>query len=112
MIVRLPRLENRPEAATLGIREQIPPKKLSTTIPRLLKKVSAWMESHDVAPKGAPFLRFHVIDMETQFDIEVGFPVAGGAKGEGDIIAGVLPPGEYATLVYMGRPGATRATRP
>jgi len=88
---------------TLGIREVTPPKKLSATIPRLLKKVSAWMASHQVEPSGPPFLRFHVIDMASQYDIEVGFPVAEGTEGDGVIIAGVLPEGEYATIVYMGK---------
>ena len=102
-MVRLPKLENKPETATLGIREQIPPKKLSTAIPTLLKKVSTWMSTRQISPGGSPFLRFHVIDMESQFDIEVGFPVAVGTKGDGVIIGGVLPAGEYATIVYMGK---------
>ncbi|HZO90190.1 MAG TPA: GyrI-like domain-containing protein [Chthonomonadaceae bacterium] len=51
---------------------------------------------------GPPFLRYHVIDMAGDMDIEVGFPVATPHAGEGRVSAGVLPAGRYANLIYIG----------
>jgi effector-binding domain-containing protein len=55
-----------------------------------------------VAPAGAPFIRYHVINMQAKLDIEVGAPVAGPLPGDGRVKAGVLPAGRYAALVYTG----------
>ena len=71
-------------------------------IPRLLGEVFAWLEKQGVAPAGAPFIRYHVIDMEAKLDIELGVPVASAVAGDGRISAGVLPAGRYAALIYTG----------
>jgi effector-binding domain-containing protein len=54
-----------------------------------------------------------VIDMERAMEVEVGAPVAAAVTGDGQVLAGVLPAGRYATLRYTGHPdglfGATVA---
>jgi effector-binding domain-containing protein len=80
---------------------------MSKTVDRLFKEMNAWASQHGVMPMKAPFLRFHVIDMEGMMDIEVGFPVDPGAVApplpeNGRVRAGVLPAGRYASLVYTG----------
>ena len=40
------------------------------------------------------------IDMEALLEIEVGFPVTSALSGDGHVRAGVLPAGQYASLVY------------
>jgi hypothetical protein len=47
-------------------------------------------------------LRYHVIDMNGEMDIEVGLPVDSPLPGDGHITPGVLPAGRYASLVYTG----------
>ena len=61
-----------------------------------------WLEEHGVAPAGAPFIRFLVIDMEGELEIELAVPVADGVSGEGRFRADVLPPGRYGTLLRVG----------
>jgi len=54
------------------------------------------------APAGPPFIRYHVIDMESKLDIELGVPIASALASDGDVSAGALPAGQYASLVYTG----------
>jgi effector-binding domain-containing protein len=47
-------------------------------------------------------MRFHVINMEANMDIELGVPVAKATPGDDRVSAGVLSAGRYASLVYTG----------
>jgi effector-binding domain-containing protein len=62
--------------------------------------VYAWLRQHGIAPAGAPFIRYRVIDMSAQLDIELGVPVARAVSGDDRIRADELPAGRYATLIY------------
>ncbi|HET9140698.1 GyrI-like domain-containing protein [Actinophytocola sp.] len=61
-----------------------------------------WLAGKGVAPAGSPFLRYKVIDMEGELELEAGIPVAEAVPGEGDIIAGTLPGGRFATVSHHG----------
>jgi effector-binding domain-containing protein len=102
MKITEPKLDNRNEQPYMGIRTQVPAQKFSKVIPELHSEVMAWMRAHDVNPTGAPFIRYHVINMPGLMDVEMGWPVARPLTGEGRITAGVLPAGKYASLVYTG----------
>jgi effector-binding domain-containing protein len=95
-----PKLDDRAEQPYMAIRTQATMDELGTVIPHLLGDVFAWLRQQDIAPAGAPFIRYLVIDMAAQLDIEVGVPVASAVAGDGRIGAGVLPAGRYASLVY------------
>jgi effector-binding domain-containing protein len=98
-----PRLEDRSAQHYVGIRTQATMQEMRAgLIPRLLGEVFAWLEKQGVAPAGAPFIRYHVINMESKLDIELGVPVASALAGDGRISAGVLPAGRYAALIYTG----------
>lgn len=60
----------------------------------------------DIAPAGAPFLRYLVIDMGRSLTVEAGVPVAEPASGDELWHTGVLPAGRYATLTHTGHPDA------
>ena len=76
-------------------------------------EVYAWLGAHDLPPAGPPFLKYNVIDMARQLEIDNGVPVAAPVDGDGDVIAGVIPAGRYATVTHVGHPselyGATKA---
>ncbi|HEY8285208.1 MAG TPA: GyrI-like domain-containing protein [Chloroflexota bacterium] len=95
-----PKLEDRAEQPYLGIRTQATMSELGTVIPQLHGEVFAWLRKQGVAPAGAPFIRYHVIDMAAKLDIELAVPVASAVSGEGRVSAGALPAGRYATLIY------------
>lgn len=95
-----PKIENRSEQPYVGIRTKASLPELPTVIPQTLDEVFAWLVQRGIAPAGAPFIRYHVINMEAQMDIELGVPVANPVQGDGRVSGGSLPAGRYATLVY------------
>lgn len=99
-MITTPKLEDRSERRYVGIRTQATMQELPTVIPQRLGEVFAWLGQQGVAPAGAPFIRYFVIDMAAQLDIELGVPVASGITGDDRVRAGVLPAGRYASLVY------------
>lgn len=70
-----------------------------------IPEIFGWLGAQGVEPAGAPFFRYNVIDMERELQMEAGFPVSVALEGEGDIQAGVLPAGRYATVTHVGHPG-------
>jgi effector-binding domain-containing protein len=97
-----PKVENRGAQPYVAIRTQAIMQALDTAIPQGLGEVFAWLAQQGVAPAGAPFVRYLVIDMEALLDMEVGVPIANALSGDDRICAGVLPAGRYASLVYTG----------
>lgn len=97
-----PRIDTRPEQVYMGIRTVAPFKGMSKVIGKLSDKMSAWIDEHEIRPAGPPFLRYHVIDMRGFMDIEFGFPVRKVLPDDGEVKAGLLPAGRYASLVYSG----------
>jgi effector-binding domain-containing protein len=101
-MIGTPKLEERTEQHYVGIRTQATMQELARVIPDSNSEVAAWLRKQGVAPAGAPFVRYLVIDMEALLEIAVGFPVASALPGDEHVTAGVLPAGRYASLVYTG----------
>lgn len=97
-----PRVEARNAQPYVAMRAQTTMQELGIVIPRLIGEVAGWLGKQGVEFAGAPFIRYLVIDMEAQLDIEIGVPVASSLPGEGPILSGVMPAGRYATLIYTG----------
>lgn len=97
-----PRLEYRNAQPYVAVRTEVTMQELSTAIQRGLEEVFAWSGKREIAPSGAPFIRYLVIDMEAQLQIELGVPVVNAVSAAGHICSGVLPAGCYASLIYTG----------
>lgn len=95
-----PKIELRDAQRYVGIRTQTPGNKLPEVIPQLIDEIESWLKQRHVAPAGAPLIRYHVINMETELDIEIGWPVAQELAGDDRVVAGVLPAGRYGSLIY------------
>jgi len=67
-----------------------------------LGEVFGWLAEHGVAPAGAPFFRYRVIDMDGLLNVEAGVPVLTAVDGDDRVTAGVLPAGRYATALHIG----------
>jgi DNA gyrase inhibitor GyrI len=70
-------------------------------------EIFEWLGVRGVEPAGAPFFRFHVIDMERELEVEAGVPVPPGSAvpaSDEDVTAGVLPAGRYVTVTNVGHP--------
>src|SRR5258708_7216082 len=77
-------------------------KGMFAVVNKLFKELNKWARTQNVRPAGAPFLRYHVIDMAGQMDVEVGLPVATPLPGNDRVKPGVLPAGQDAGLIYSG----------
>ncbi len=96
-----PKVDTRAAQPTVGIRVQVPMSAFKEVILQLLGEVLAWLGQKGIAPAGAPFMRFHTLG--TEYDIEIGAPVAQPLPAEGRVIASEIPAGRYASLIYTGR---------
>jgi effector-binding domain-containing protein len=107
-----PEIVTRAEQPCAAIRARVTMPELSAFAART-GEVFAWLSARGVAPAGAPFFKYNVIDMMRELEVEVGVPVAAAVAGEGDVLSGVLPAGRYATVLHVGHPDelmeATRA---
>lgn len=97
-----PQLRERQEQAYAGIPVTVTmatfPAAADTTFPELF----GWLGEHGIAPAGPPFIRYHVIDMAADLEVEFGVPVDGPVQAAGRVRNGVLPAGQYLTLLHTG----------
>jgi effector-binding domain-containing protein len=99
-IIGEPKIDYHPEKLYMGIRTQTPFKGMFGVVTKLFKEMNAWIKQHEVELAGPPFLRYHVIDMQGEMDIEVCFPVESVLPSDQRVSVGVLPAGRYASLIY------------
>jgi effector-binding domain-containing protein len=95
-------IEYRDEKHYMGIRTQTPFKGMFAVVDQLRKELYAWFKAQGIEPEGPAFLRYHVIDMAGEMDIEFGIQVTKILPGAERVTPGVLPAGHYANLIYRG----------
>jgi effector-binding domain-containing protein len=88
----------------VALKKNVTMETIGEVLPGLHPRVFAWLGERGIAPAGAPFWKFNVIDMARSMEVEVAVPVAAPVDGGGEILAAVLPPGRYATVRYTGHP--------
>jgi effector-binding domain-containing protein len=98
-----PRIITRPEQPYVGVRAVVTLETIGRVADRIGELIG-WLTARGAAPVGAPFLRYWVIDMPGRLDVEAGVPTAGPLDGEGDVAAGTIPAGRYATVTHHGHP--------
>ncbi|MEV4828221.1 GyrI-like domain-containing protein [Micromonospora sp. NPDC049257] len=71
-----------------------------------LSDLFGWLAAQGIAPAGPDFLRYHVIDMARELEVEAGVPVPADAQitVETPMRTGVLPAGRYLTTTHVGDP--------
>jgi len=97
-----PKIDRRPKQVYMGIRTIAPFKGMSKVIDRIGKELNTWVEKNKIKTSGPPFLRYHVIDMRGFMDISFCIPVRKALPDDGEVKAGELPAGRYASLIYSG----------
>jgi hypothetical protein len=101
-----PRVAERPAVPYLAVTRSVPMSGLAGVaddIPRVIQQA----DRLGLAPAGPPFFRYVVIDMARELVVEAGVPLAEivpAGTDLGDLHAGVLPAGRYATVVHTGHP--------
>jgi effector-binding domain-containing protein len=99
----MPEIQTRPEQPYVSVRTRVTMAELGGLSARLAE-VFAWLGARGLAPAGAPFFRYRVIDMTRELEVDAGVPVAAAVDGDGAVVADVLPEGRYATLTHVGHP--------
>ncbi|MEH1122934.1 GyrI-like domain-containing protein [Micromonospora sp. CPCC 206061] len=77
------------------------------TIPEIadrIPEVIGWLAERGVPLAGAPFLKYNVIDMARELEVEAGVPVEREIGGDGTVCGSVLPAGQYLTVTNVGHP--------
>ncbi|MBW0103099.1 GyrI-like domain-containing protein [Pseudonocardia sp. KRD291] len=98
-----PQVVDRPEQPYVGVTRTVTMTTMGEIADRLPLLIGRLTEV-GIAPAGAPFLRYLVIDMDRSLTVEAGVPVAGPAPDDEQWHTGVLPGGRYATLTHTGHP--------
>lgn len=97
-----PKLVHRDKLPYMAIRTTVTMRGMATVFPETMPKLAQWLEAHKVKPVGPEFMRFIKVDMERGLDIEIGLPVAKTVAGDKLVKPGVLPAGQYVSLIYLG----------
>jgi effector-binding domain-containing protein len=99
-----PTIETRIDQPYAAIPVSVRMEELGTVVPPLTGRVFEWLAARGITPAGPPFWRYVVADMETKLDLETGVVVSNPVEGDGEVSAGILPAGRYATVVHTGHP--------
>ena len=75
---------------------------ISAAVDDALPALFGWLASQGIAPAGPPLIRYLVIDMAGELQIELGVPVTAPVTASGRVQPGVLPEGRYAVLRHTG----------
>ena len=97
-----PQIQPRDAQHYVAIRATVTMDTISTAVDSGFPELFGWLASNGIAPGGPPFIRYLVIDMAGDLQIELGVPVRAPVTGSARIQPGVLPAGRYAVLRHTG----------
>lgn len=97
-----PQIEARETQAYAGIRVTVPMEAISAALDEAFPAVFAWLAERGITPAAAPFIRYLVIDMAADLELEVAVPVDVPITVSGRIQEGALPAGRYVVLRHVG----------
>jgi effector-binding domain-containing protein len=93
---------DKPDRTYAGIRIQTPFPGMFALATRALKDLRGWSKANGLEEEGPYFLRYYQCDMAGIMDVEAGFLTASAPSDHPLIKPGVLPCGQYASLIYRG----------
>lgn len=99
-----PIIETRMDQPYAAIPVKVRMEELGSVVPPLTGQVYGWLAARGITPSGPPFWRYIVVDMDNELELETGVSVASPVEANGELRAGVLPAGRYATVLHTGHP--------
>lgn len=99
-----PTITERLAAPYVAITAKVAMDDIGAVVPPLNQEVIAWLSARGVAPIGAPFWKYNIVDMARGMEIEAGVATAEPLDANGRVHAGLLPAGRYATVMHVGHP--------
>ncbi len=97
-----PHIEVRTAQPYAGIRMSVTMDSLSDAVDQGFPELFGWLAAHGITVAGPPFIRYLVIDMQAELEIELGVPGDVSAVDGGRIVPRILPGGRYAVLRHKG----------
>ncbi len=97
-----PQIQARAAQHYAAIRQTVTMDGISGAVDEAFPELFGWLASHGMAAGGPPFIRYLVIDMAAELEIELAVPVGAPVAGSGRVRPGVLPQGRYAVLRHTG----------
>lgn len=95
-----PQIASRDAQPYAAIRTKVTMDGLDNAIPTLIDETLSRLVERGVEPCGPPVIRYHVIDMERELDVSIGWLVDAPVSGDDRVEVGELPAGDYASLVF------------
>lgn len=97
-----PKSEHRNAMYYVAIAKTVHMYDIPDVLPPLIPEVKQWMQERGIKASGVDFFLYKSMNEEGMLECEAGFPVSQAVEGEGTVIAGVFPEGNYASIVYTG----------
>jgi effector-binding domain-containing protein len=97
-----PQIQERAAQHYAAIPMTVPMDGLSSAVDSAFPELFGWLASQGITPAGPPLIRYLVIDMAGELQIELAVPVAAPVIASGRIQPGTLPEGRYAVLRHTG----------
>ena len=97
-----PQIQARAAQPYAAIRRTVTMDGISGAVDEAFPELFGWLAGNGIAPGGPPFIRYLVIDMAAELEIELAVPVGAPVAGSGRVRPGVLPEGRYAVLRHTG----------
>jgi len=97
-----PQIEERAALHYAGIRMTVTMDGIAGAVDEAFPELFGWLAGQGIAPGGAPFIRYLVIDMAAGLQLDLGVPVDAPVTGSGRVQPCVLPAGRYAVLRHTG----------
>ena len=96
------KIEPRAAQPYAAIAVRVPMDGLAGAVDQAFPDLFGWLAAHDIPVAAAPFIRYLVVDMAAELQIELAVPVNAEISGGEHIRPGVLPAGQYVTLRHTG----------
>jgi effector-binding domain-containing protein len=99
-VITKPKIEPRAAQAYAAVRLQVPIP-FGKFLQPAYAKVQKWLSGQGIL-NGPAIIRYLTTDMSKKLDIDVGFFIDQAIPSGEGILTGILPPGQYVTLLYTG----------
>jgi effector-binding domain-containing protein len=97
-----PQIQQRNAQPYAGIRTSVTMDGLAGAVDQTFPEPFGWLAERGIEVAAAPFIRYLVIDMQGDLEVELGVPADVQAADGGRVRAGVLPAGRYVVLRHVG----------
>jgi len=96
-----PRIIERTPQPYLAIRERVT-MPFGSVVDRVYSEFFGWLTQRGIAMAGAPIIKYNLIDMAGELELEFGAPVSAPVTGDDRVLAGTLPGGRYGSITWQG----------